>query len=325
MNFDIKQDSLWKGIIEDLFEDFLRYFYPDWANQTVDFARSFEFLDKELDEIFPAPLGKKRYADKLVKVFLKSGNEQWILVHIEVQGYKDRQFPERMFNYFYRIRDRWQKDILAMALFTDNDPKYHPNYYAYQFQKTKLIYEFDTFKLLDKTLTQLNKLDNPFSIVLLTARKALEKSALSDSKQLIWKKELVLALRDAQYPDEKIRKILNFIRYYVKFDKEETFKELDLNIQEILKQRKNMGIEEVIIEEIREQAFEKGEQLGLQKGEQLGLQKGEQLGLQKGEYQKTVKGVQKALQQNKLNLEEIADLFEVSLDFVSKVQKGKIP
>jgi hypothetical protein len=31
----IKQDSLWKGIIEDLFEDFLLYFYPEWAKTTL--------------------------------------------------------------------------------------------------------------------------------------------------------------------------------------------------------------------------------------------------------------------------------------------------
>jgi predicted transposase/invertase (TIGR01784 family) len=63
-----------------------------------------------------------------------------------------------------------------------------------------------------------------------------------------------------------------------------------------------------------------GEQLGLQKGEQLGLQKGEQL----GEFRKTVKGIQKALSQKVLSLEQIVDLFEVSLDFVLKVQKGEI-
>lgn len=300
MQTNIKQDSLWKGIIEDLFEDFLLYFYPQWARTEVDFTRKFEFLDKELDEIFPTEKSKKRYSDKLVKVFLKSGTEKWILVHIEVQGYKDQGFPERMFTYFYRIRDRWQKDVLAMAIFTDNDSSYHPKQYVYSFQKTKNVYEFDTFKLLDKTIQDLTILDNPFSIVMRTARKALEKQALKDSQQLIWKKELVLALRDANYPDEKIRKILKFIRYYVKFEKEENFLLLDQNIQEILKQRTNMGIEEIILEEAKEQAFEYGE------------------------LQTKIKGIQKALAQKILSLAQIAELFEVEADFVLKVQKGEM-
>lgn len=68
----ISKDTLWKGIIEDLFDDFLLYFFPNWTVQTVDFSKSFQFLDKELDEIYPKPENnQKRYADKLVKVFTK--------------------------------------------------------------------------------------------------------------------------------------------------------------------------------------------------------------------------------------------------------------
>ena len=47
----ISKDMLWKGILEDLFEDFLLYFYPDWTQENIDFDRPFEFLDKELDQI----------------------------------------------------------------------------------------------------------------------------------------------------------------------------------------------------------------------------------------------------------------------------------
>jgi hypothetical protein len=49
-----------------------------------------------------------------------------------------------------------------------------------------------------------------------------------------------------------------------------------------------------------------------------------QEGEQKGELRKTIKGIQKALVQKVLTLEQIADLFEVSLDFVLKVQKGEV-
>ena len=61
---EIAQDTLWKGILEDLFEDFLHYFYPEWAKNEIDFTKGFEFLDKELDKIYPASKDKKRFADK---------------------------------------------------------------------------------------------------------------------------------------------------------------------------------------------------------------------------------------------------------------------
>jgi hypothetical protein len=64
--------------------------------------------------------------DKLVKVYLKDGQEKWILVNIEVQGYRDPHFEERMFTYYYRIKDRYQHNITAWAIFTDNNVRYHP-------------------------------------------------------------------------------------------------------------------------------------------------------------------------------------------------------
>ncbi|MDW8287766.1 MAG: hypothetical protein RMJ89_06830, partial [Flammeovirgaceae bacterium] len=87
------QDILWKGAIEDFFEEMLDYFFSDWADfKYIDFQKGFEFLDQELHSIYPER-SKKRIADKLVKVYLKDGRERWFLVHIEVQGYRDEEFP----------------------------------------------------------------------------------------------------------------------------------------------------------------------------------------------------------------------------------------
>ncbi|HAI75730.1 MAG TPA: hypothetical protein DCM08_05735 [Microscillaceae bacterium] len=236
--YHISKDTLWKGIIEDLFDDFLHYFFPDWASQSVDFTKGFEFLDKELDELYPKPKGgQKRYADKLVKVFTREGQEQWLLIHIEVQGYADPNFTERMFDYFLRIRERWNQKIMALAILTDEKIDYHPKRYEYTYQDTRLQYEFATFKVLEKSEEALNIPENPFSIVMLTAKKALEKSNREDQAQLIWKTDLVKKLKEANYATDKIRKILNFIRYYVNFKKEDSLTKLNQSIQTTFKQR----------------------------------------------------------------------------------------
>ncbi|HAI74829.1 MAG TPA: hypothetical protein DCM08_01165 [Microscillaceae bacterium] len=305
----ISKDTLWKGIIEDLFDDFLHYFFPEWAAQTVDFSQKFVFLDKELDEIAPKPQGnQKRYADKLVKVFTQTGQEQWVLVHVEVQGYADSLFAERMFTYFYRIKDRWQKDVLAIALLTDDNPDFHPKSYTYEYHQTRYHYEFATFKLLEKTERELNIAGNPFSVVMLAAHKALSQSNLTDEKQLVWKMDLVRSLKQAQYSGEKIRNILNFIRYYSKFKQVDTLALLDKQIQTTLNQRKPMGIEEAILQEVKEQAAKRAAKQAAKQAE----------------LQTKVKGIQMALKQNILSLEQIAELFEVTLDFVKKVQSGEL-
>ncbi|MFN3316504.1 MAG: hypothetical protein ACK40K_06810, partial [Raineya sp.] len=274
----VSRDTLWKGIIEDLFEDFLMYFYPDWVKEQIDFSRKPQFMDKELAKIYPEG-AKKKYADKLVKVFTKTGQEHWILIHIEVQGYEDKAFAERMFVYFYRIRDRWQKDVTALAILTDNNPDYRPNKYVYQFHKTKNLYEFDAFKVFNKTEKELNIADNPFSIVMLTARKALEKQLNSNDERIFsWKKDLVLALKEAKYATAKIRKILDFIQMYVSFSSEKIYENFINFTDETFKNRKNMGIREAIIHEVKEQAFEQG----IEKGIEQGIEKGIEQGIEKG-------------------------------------------
>lgn len=144
----ISKDILWKGIIEDLFEDFLGFFYPEKVHE-VDFDKGFEFLDKELHQIFPDNDSKSRYADKLVKLYVK-GKEQWLLVHIEIQGYYDKSFADRMFNTFYRIRDKYNKPITALAIYTDEYPGFHPKEFILEQWGTELIFKFNIIRCWKK-------------------------------------------------------------------------------------------------------------------------------------------------------------------------------
>ena len=47
-----RDDTLWKGIIENLSEDFIRFFFKD-ADVLFDMEKGFQFLDKELEQLFP--------------------------------------------------------------------------------------------------------------------------------------------------------------------------------------------------------------------------------------------------------------------------------
>jgi hypothetical protein len=69
-----KNDALWKGMLEEVFDDALRFIFRD-ADQEFDMHRRFEFLDKELIEMYPEPDKRSatRNVDKLVKVFRCDG------------------------------------------------------------------------------------------------------------------------------------------------------------------------------------------------------------------------------------------------------------
>ena len=58
--------------------------------------------------------------DKLVKVWLRNGQENWLLLHIEVQSQEEGGFPLRMFAYNYRIFDRYNRDVVSVAVLGDD-------------------------------------------------------------------------------------------------------------------------------------------------------------------------------------------------------------
>ena len=70
------KDQLWKGIIEEFAEDFIRFFFPDHVDYIL-FDQGFEYLDKELKRIVPKPAKGERRADLLIKGKMKEKGEFW--------------------------------------------------------------------------------------------------------------------------------------------------------------------------------------------------------------------------------------------------------
>lgn len=156
----VNQDGLWKKVIGDLFEDFLLFFAPE-LHEIVNFSKEPDFLQQEL---FQEILDKKKgtnYADQIVKVHLKDGSEKWILVHIEVEGSADDDFSKRMFRYFYRIFDKFEREIVAFAVMTGPSTGAKSQGFTYSYFGTTLDYAYNVRKVMDyddKELMQSNRL-----------------------------------------------------------------------------------------------------------------------------------------------------------------------
>jgi hypothetical protein len=215
-----RDDILWKAALEDLFDDFLRFFFPD-AENIFDFNKKFQYLDKELKQLLPpdndtyAP----RYVDKLVKVFTISGHEEWILIHIEIQNYTDQHFAGRMFQYYYRILDKYSKPITAFAIFADTNKSFHPKQYKQDFLGTGVHYYYNTLKIIDQDDNELEASNNPFAIAVLTAKLALTGQRMKDEQLFEKAYDLAKRLLVKQIPKDKIRKLMTFLRHYMRFEK----------------------------------------------------------------------------------------------------------
>jgi predicted transposase YdaD len=267
-----RDDALWKAILEDLFDDFLMFFYVN-AGEIFDLSRGFEFLDKELEELsHQEERPNRRYVDKLVKVFLKNGMELWILIHIEVQGYSDPKFEERMFTYYYRIRDKYQQELIAWAILTDSNKNYHPTEYKSEFFGTSIVYKFNTYKILDQDEEELKASANPFAVIVLTALLELKKNKF-DSKELIeLKLDLARNLFEKGFSKEKIRNIMNFLRYYVRLkgEDDEIFEE---KLDQLTGKNFPMGTEQYLLQKERKEGLVEGIEIGIEKGIEKGIWK----------------------------------------------------
>jgi hypothetical protein len=286
-------DIYWKGILEDLFADFLRFFYPN-ADELFDINRGFEFLDQECEKLFPVgdPEHPKS-VDKLVKLFTKESKEEWMLIHIEVQGYKDDEFAERMFTYFYRIRDSFGKRVRSIAIFTDSNKRFHPGEYTYQEEDTSVIFRFKTYKVIEQDPVALEQSGNPFAVVILTVQLALKKKKLKADDYFTLTIDLVRRLYTKGFNKESIRQLLGFIKAYVDFDKPEINSKFDSEIDKLDNKTRTMGIIEQIAEIRAEEVAKK----------------------------KNAAFVKKLLHENIFTVEKIADLAEVSVEFVEKINK----
>ncbi|NOX90325.1 MAG: cytosolic protein, partial [Calditrichaeota bacterium] len=286
----MKADSMWKELLEQLFVEFVQFFFPE-IHRDIDFSKGYQFLDKEFQRITKDAKTGRKIVDKLVKVFLKDGSEKWLLIHIEIQGQREKDFAKRMFIYNYRIFDKYQKEVISLALLTDRDVNYRPNVFEVKRWGFVCSFKFPLVKIIDYIDYEFEKAykKNPFSMAVQAFLKTMETEG-DDQFRYRWKKRFVLTLYDLGLKRETLYALYRFIECLMELPEG-----LDEQLYQEVKEKEED--EEMSLITIAEK---KGRQKGLQEGIQKGIQKGLQEGIQKGIQKGLQEGIQKGMQQGKL-------------------------
>ena len=171
----VDYDSPWKEIIGQLFEPCLAFFFPR-IHAAIDWSCGYTFLDKELQKLTPDAESGRHTVDKLAKVKLLGGEELWLLLHIEVQGQRDKGFAERMMVYHYRIFDQHRVQLVSLAVLSDNNRHWRPDHYEREAFGCRHRLDFPVVKLLDyrEQISALEQHHNPFALVVLAHLRAQE-------------------------------------------------------------------------------------------------------------------------------------------------------
>ena len=160
-------DTPWKEVVTRYFPEFMAFYFPD-AYALIDWSRPYDFLDQELASLSRDAAVGKRLLDKLVRVHLREGGEQWVLLHLEVQGWRDAAFAERIFTYHYRVYDHYRKPVVSMAVLADNGKDWRPSRFGYRLMDCEMQLIFPIVKLQDYAdcLPELLAHASPFALVM---------------------------------------------------------------------------------------------------------------------------------------------------------------
>ena len=168
-------DAPWKLAVEEHLEPFLALCFPA-VHRLIDWRVTPVFLDTELQQIAPDHSRGARSVDKLVKVRLRNGKEEWLLIHVEIQAQRDKDFAERMWIYYYRIWDRFGQRVISLTVLADDQPDWRPCVYETSLGGCALRFEFPMLKVLDfnEPEKEFEKSGNVFALLIAAHQAALK-------------------------------------------------------------------------------------------------------------------------------------------------------
>jgi hypothetical protein len=204
-------DSPWKEGMELYFKELMQFFFPDIARK-IAWDKGYQFLDKELQQVVrDAEIGRK-HADKLVRVWSLQDEPFHVMIHIEIQSDKDRDFPRRMYIYNYRIFDKNYRPVTSLAILADEVSSWRPNGYTSEQWGCEIHFKFPMIKLIDYADKIEDLLDqtNPFAII--TAAHLKTKATKNNPRERYsWKWTITRALYEKGFSTKDILSLYRLV------------------------------------------------------------------------------------------------------------------
>ncbi len=221
-----------------------------------------------------------------------------LLLHLEIQASKEKNFAERMLIYAMRIFDRFHQLPSSLAILCDSNSTWRPKEHLLTAPGSSLEFNFTAIKLMDygEQWEALKSNTNPFAVVVMAHLKAQEmKNNAQERKN--WKFQLVRGLYDRSYNRSQILDLFKFIDWVIVLPEglSDSFWN-DLKTYE--EERKMTYVTSV---------------------EKIGFKRGEQEGREAGRHEAQKEIALKLLQKGML-AEDIASLTELSIYQIQELQ-----
>ena len=208
-------DGFWKDLIERFWRELLKSLLPT-LYAVADLTKEPEFLDKELRNVLhiSGDEDSPRFVDVLLKIPLKGGGEEYVLLHIEVQGPGGENLTYRMFDYCCRIFGHYHRMPVALAILTAPRNNETTGVFDASEHGTSVCYRFNCIELDKLDEEKLLASDNPFDLALYAARRA-KRSRNDEMKKFRYLRELRRLLGRKGWTDRDCRDLLIFIELII--------------------------------------------------------------------------------------------------------------
>jgi hypothetical protein len=126
-----------------------------------------------------------------------------------------------MFVYNYRIFDKFDRDVISLALLTDDNPRFRPNEYHRSRWGFEMLCRYPLVKIIDyrEHWAELEASSNPFAIVVMAYLKTLETEG-NVQERYKWKKRFLLELYQRGLKRETILAIYKFVDWIMQLPNE---------------------------------------------------------------------------------------------------------
>jgi len=309
-SMSIDHDQIFKVLIEAFFREFMLLFCPAEA-VLIDFTRV-EFLRKEY--FTDTQRGKRRSMDLVVKVWLKSGTEQFILIHIEFESTRPmKDFARRIYRYSCQLFLRYDVEIVPIVVFTDDAVWRKPVDSRLELGiagKTIVRFEYYLVKLKSLNYKEFLSSQNPLAYALMA------KMDYNRKEQARMKADFLRLILGSPVDPARQSLLIEFVETYVPLIGE------DFNQFEQLIRTENQYAE---VEQMVTVYEQRGIEQGIEKGIEQGIKKGIEKGIKKGIKKGIEKGIEKGLLAGKVQmLEQILGRAESELSILEKLSLAEL-
>lgn len=120
-----------------------------------------------------------------------------------------------MFTYHYRIFDRYEREVVSLAVLGDEQPTWRPQEYRYGRWGCEIWLRFPIAKLLDYSWEALEGSENPFAVVIMAHRKTQDTTQDAQGR-LRWKLHLVKGLYEHGYSRQDILELFRLLDWMMR-------------------------------------------------------------------------------------------------------------